>query len=192
MLTVHPQPSIEEHQRGQAVLLQQRRSDQADRTRLLRPDGLHVDPHSLSNLVGRQILDKDHLEDLAALVRQFLDLAVDLLHHFRPQDLRFQHFFGGQLVLVEVADLLVDHAVPGVARDLVDPSVVDDLVKKAFQLRQGGKVLAAVDDFDERVNRDVLGGREITGDALRVEHKRLEEAVKDLLLGPGLAVLKGY
>jgi len=57
---------------------------------------------------------------------------------------------------------------------------------------QGGKVLPAVDDFHERVDRNVFGGREITGDTLRVEHERLEKAVKNLLLGPGLAVLKGY
>jgi len=39
----------------------------------------------------------------------------------------------------------VDHAVPGIARDLVDARVVDDLVAKALEFRQGGKVFAAVD-----------------------------------------------
>jgi len=39
----------------------------------------------------------------------------------------------------------VDHAVPGVTRDLVDARVVDDLVAKALEFRQGGKVFAAVD-----------------------------------------------
>ena len=81
---------------------------------------------------------------------------------------------------------------PGVARDLINARVVDDLVAKALEFRQGGKVFAAVDDFDERVDRNVFGGREVTGDALRVEHQRLEEAVKDSFVRPGFPPLKAF
>jgi hypothetical protein len=76
---MHPQPGGEEGQCSEPPFLQQRRPDQTDRPRLLRPDRLDVDPHSLGNLIGRQILDKDHLDDLAAYEIRFNKPTLKLL-----------------------------------------------------------------------------------------------------------------
>jgi hypothetical protein len=62
---MQPQPIVEEHQRGQPSLFEQRGADKADRAGLLCANRLDVDPEALRDLVGGKPLDKEQLEDLA-------------------------------------------------------------------------------------------------------------------------------